>query len=191
MNNPIKKQMRYSIEEILFYLPLGNSFLVENIPNHLAGYFVQELYETLKDKQSICTYLPVVVNLEEIEPAIFFPTVTEQIANVVSSKYPHLQSMFVEGSLAIDIIDFIYVIKRLLEEGISKKVFNEKPVIVVFILYNADVIDRFGQKFKEDLNDLLKENIFSAVIVAKHISRKWESQKPHWLEPFLNIWFKK
>lgn len=188
MDNPIKKHIRYSIDEILFDLPLGNSFLVENISSHLAGYFVQGLYEALKNNQSICTYIPVAVNLEEIEPAVFFPIVTEQIANVVSNKYPQLQSIFLEDPLAIDIIDFIYIIKRLLEEGIEKKVFIEKPLMVVFILYNADVLDGFGQKFKEDLNDLLKENIFSAVIVAKHISRKWESKTPHWLEPFRNIW---
>jgi hypothetical protein len=188
MDNPIKKHIQHSIIEILLHLPQGNSFLVENVSTPISGYFIQALYEALKNQRSV-NDLPVLRNLEEIEPAVFFPKVTEQLADIIATSYPELQPVLARESRAIDIVDFVYLTNKLIEKSIQNNLPDSKPLQIVFILYNADVLDGFGQKFKEDLNDLLKENIFSAVIVAKHlISRKWESHAPHWLEPFRNLW---
>jgi hypothetical protein len=62
------------------------------------------------------------------------PKVTEQITNIIANNYPELQSVFSTESLAIDIVDFVYLIHKLFKESMQKDFFDTRPLKIVFIL---------------------------------------------------------
>lgn len=163
-------------------------FLVENAYMPISALFVRSLYDMIENEKAFFTYLPVVINLEEVSADSFYSVIMKQLRDIIETRYPSIISAFPnEIEDTVDIIDFVYYVTLFSEDFALHESATRYPLRIVLLIYNAENLDRFGQKFKENLNDLLKGTLFRAVIVAKRLTRRWASKSPHWLGTFQNI----
>lgn len=175
-----------SLKEIVEGLS-HHHILVEGAHMPSASLWLRNLYDSIEHGVKKFTFLPVAVDMKEVSYDTFFQIVFEQIYNAIKTRYPSLSSVFDSSSHVKDIVDFVYIMDILTSTIAKESVLAHRPLRIILLLYNADDIDIFGQKFKDDLNNIFKDTFFRTVFVAETFSRKWESTSPHWLDDFSNV----
>jgi hypothetical protein len=175
-----------ALEEIVSGLSRDH-FLIEGARMPSDSLWLRNLYDSIEHGVKEYTFLPVAIDMKEVRSDTFFQVVVEQIQQAIEIRYPSLSYIFEDASCVKDIVDFVYIMDILNSTVAKVTVLANRPLRIILLLYNTENIDSFGQKFKDDLNNIFKEPFFRAVIVAEKFSRKWESHSPHWLEDFRNV----